>query len=364
MFFDFHLIPHRYNPSIYMHVVLFLEQHFKILLTSLFFRLNIKYINQIMGYLLKKIFIPGFLYIFFLFLLIFPLESLEASKQGLLLWFDTLLPTLLPFLIVSQLILKTPAIYSIQNLFSPLFTKIFHCSVNGVFCILCGFLCGYPVGARLISLQIKEGRLDIREGQYLLSFCNNVSPMFCISYGILYAIGSNHILPYLLIIYGSALLFALITRPKKSITPVLCAKKQTSSSESVFQLIDVCIIDSFYILIKLCGYMILFSIIQKGCFLLIPSDKIFSPLFACFLEITNGLSLIKNTPIGSFRSASSIAALTFGGLCCIFQTNSVITDTGLSLKKYIIHKILSTCLALCLFFLWNFFCRFITKGWC
>lgn len=313
--------------------------------------------------MLKKIFTICFLLLFFCFLLLFPMQSLEASKTGLLLWFDTLLPTLLPFLIISQLILKTPAIDFIQKAFGSSFSKIFHCSSPGAFCILCGFLCGYPVGARLIALQIKEKNLSIAEGQYLLSFCNNVSPMFCITYGILYGAGSTEILPYLLIIYGSALLFGFITRPRSKASFSIQTKKQTSPAESVFQLIDVCIIDSFLIMIKLCGYLILFSIIQKGCFMIFPEHNLFSPLFSSFLEITNGLSLIRNLPMGNLRSAAAIGALSFGGLCCIFQTNSVLSDSGLSIKKYILHKALITLLAVNFFFLWQLCCWFSTNRW-
>lgn len=317
---------------------------------------------------MKKISTLFFLCILFSFLLIFPSHSLEASKAGLLLWFETLLPTLLPFLILSQLILKTDLIQIVQKVFGPVFRQFFHCSDNGAFCILCGFLCGYPVGARLIALQIRENRLSISEGQYLLSFCNNVSPMFCISYGIMGAIGSKQIVPYLIILYGSALLFGFLTRPKKipetewehsGLSYGFHIKKQTSPSENIFQLVDVCIIDSFSIMIKLCGYLMLFSIISTGILMLLPTDSAYiSSMITAFLEITHGLSFVKELPAGILRSAIGVTALAFGGLCCIFQTNSVIGDTGLSLKKYILHKTLTALFALFLFFLWSFLYSF------
>ncbi len=314
---------------------------------------------------MKRIFPLSFLGLFFIFLLIFPSQTLEASKYGLLLWFDTLLPTLLPFLIISQLILKTALVNSIQKLLGPIFRSIFHCSENGAFCLICGFLCGYPVGARLISLQIKEHRLSLEEGQYLLSFCNNISPVFCISYGILEAIGSEVILPFLFIIYGSALLFGLITRPKDLQSNLINAKKQTSSTENIFQLIDVCIIDSFLILIKLCGYLILFTIISNGIILLLPDKSSYiASVLASFLEITGGLSMVKHLPYGILRAMIGVMALTFGGLCCILQTNSVISETELSLRKYVSHKVITTLIALFLFCLWFFFVnRFSINGW-
>ena len=309
-----------------------------------------------------KKFLPLFIFgTLFIFLLVFPTQTLEASKKGLVLWFDVLLPTLLPFLITSQLIMKTQLIEYADKFLGPFFSSLFHCSKNGAFCILCGFLCGYPVGARLIALQIQDKKLSIEEGQYLLSFCNNVSPMFCISYGIIYGIGSSDVLPYLLMIYGSALFFGLLTRPDKTANMISPIKKQTSSSENIFQLIDVCIIDSFLIMIKLCGYLILFTIISKSIGMILPQTMVYtSSLINSFLEITGGLSSLSALSSGTLRTAFCIGALSFGGLCCILQTNSVIAGTRLSIGKYTMHKAMITLLALLFFFLWNFFFHFFS----
>lgn len=318
---------------------------------------------------MKKNFTNALIFILFCFLLVFPKESLSASKAGLLLWYDSLLPALLPFLIFSQLLLKTQVADSITKVIGPLFRKFFHCSADGAFCALCGFLCGYPVGARLIALQLKEGRLTHKEGQYLLSFCNNVSPMFCISYGIIKAIGSERIFPYLFVIYAAPLLLGFFTRP--AVVPAdsaVSTQKQTSSYGNLFRLIDVCIIDSFEILIKLCGYLVLFSVITRGLGMIIPETSFYVlPAVTSFLEVTNGLSLISRLSPGTLRSALAVAALSFGGLCCILQTDSVIDGSGLSLKKYILHKAFTALLSLCLFglcfFLRLLFFRFTINGW-
>ncbi len=41
------------------------------------------------------------------YMLLFPAESLNASVQGITLWFRTLLPALLPFIILSGLLIHT-----------------------------------------------------------------------------------------------------------------------------------------------------------------------------------------------------------------------------------------------------------------
>ena len=42
-----------------------------------------------------------------LYMFVEPQKALLASQQGLMLWFQTLLPTLLPFIILSNLVIRT-----------------------------------------------------------------------------------------------------------------------------------------------------------------------------------------------------------------------------------------------------------------
>lgn len=48
--------------------------------------------------------------------------------------------------------------------------------------MVCGFLCGFPVGAKSCSDLTDKGKISSAEGEYLLSFCNNVSPAFLTGY--------------------------------------------------------------------------------------------------------------------------------------------------------------------------------------
>ena len=175
-----------------------------------FLLLHIRYKKSSAGTNLKRL-LP--LLILFFFLLFFPRQTLEASKSGLLLWFDSILPTLLPFLIVSGLILKTSLSDYFQKYLGPAFRRLFHCSDSGAFCLLCGLLCGYPVGARLIALQLQEDQLSLEEGQYLLSFCNQTSPAFISSYVVMQKFQDSTLLfPTLLILYTSSFLCSFLFR--------------------------------------------------------------------------------------------------------------------------------------------------------
>ena len=55
----------------------------------------------------------------FLFLLMFPGEALCASRNGLKLWLETLIPTLLPFLSLTEILIHTDGITKIVHPVAP-----------------------------------------------------------------------------------------------------------------------------------------------------------------------------------------------------------------------------------------------------
>ena len=86
-----------------------------------------------------------------LLLLCFPALSLEGARKGLLLWYNTVLPTLLPFMIFSGLLIGMEAVPVLITPFSPLLKRGLGLSDAGAFVLLTGMLCGYPMGAKNCS---------------------------------------------------------------------------------------------------------------------------------------------------------------------------------------------------------------------
>ena len=122
------------------------------------------------------------IFLFFSFMLCFPNKTFTGASNGLLLWFQIILPTLLPFIILSNLLVYSHALNYFSHLLGPIFCKLFHVSKPACHAILMGFLCGYPMGAKSINDLMTCNYISRTEAQYLLSFCNNASPMFMISF--------------------------------------------------------------------------------------------------------------------------------------------------------------------------------------
>ena len=134
---------------------------------------------------MKNHFFQFFLILCFFVMLSFPSEVFEGAKSGLLLWFLTVLPTLFPFLLISRLLLDSCACSLLNKLLAPVISRLFGISAQGSFAFIVGFLCGYPMGAKITADLFHARQISKAEASYLLSFCNNTSPAFLIHYIVL-----------------------------------------------------------------------------------------------------------------------------------------------------------------------------------
>lgn len=286
------------------------------------------------------------LIILFFIMLFFPKEVFDGASSGLLLWFQIVLPTLLPFMILSNLLIYTNSFSYIVRLLGGALRNCFHSSVNGSFAILTGFLCGYPMGAKVTSDLMLTRQITKKEAGYLLSFCNNTSPVFIISYIICQNFKDEElILPSMLILFLSPILCSFIFRIYYHISSDTLLTPQQSASSAPhfqFQILDECMMNAFETITKVGGYIMLFSVLLS-LFELFPLRHLtFFKILLPMLEITNGIPMILQDTVS--RSHAYVCAMTlasFGGLCSVAQTNSIIQEAGLSIVPYIIEKLIT-----------------------
>ena len=108
-------------------------------------------------------------------------KALVLSLTGLNLWFQKMIPTLLPFMILSGILIRMNLSDSFARLFSPLLKPLFRLSDSCIYVLVIGFLCGFPMGARVTAESYQRGKISRREAELLLAFCNNSNPVFLIS---------------------------------------------------------------------------------------------------------------------------------------------------------------------------------------
>lgn len=285
-----------------------------------------------------------FVTVLFAAMLFSPKAVFNGASEGLLLWYEIIFPTLFPFLVVTSLLLAAGGLRFIAGLTGRFLCSFFCVSPNGSFAVLAGFLCGYPMGAKITADLLRSGRISQEEGSYLLSFCNNTSPVFILNFIVWKTFGREDLmLPTLLILMGVPLLLSFLFRRIYlrgrtcfSDLPDDSAGKTKRFSFSVF---DSCMMDSFESIVKVGGYIILFSVLL-ALIRELPGDNALMPWAAPALEVTNGIRMLGEN-ISDFRIAyPAVLALTsFGGFCSIAQTQCMLEGTGLKIIPYIIEKL-------------------------
>lgn len=301
---------------------------------------------------MKSMLFSVLLGIFFLFMLIFSKTTFYGAREGLLLWFQIVLPTLFPFLLIINLLTFTNALTYLCRLIGPVFQRVFRVSEYGSFAVMTGFLCGYPVGAKTTADLVRTHKISKEEGSYLLSFVNNASPAFIISYIFLQQLKEKELLlPSLFILFVSPFLCSMIFRKFYRFEASSLRGANTPIHTSFrFETLDFCIMNTFETITKVGGYIILFSVIFSFC------ESLPVGFLLPFLEITNGIPFLLEHTNSFFLSYILVMGFTsFGGFCSIAQTKAMLTDTDLSIRAYIIEKLITMTVTSILSFLYVYF---------
>ena len=307
---------------------------------------------------MKRFFFFSFVIAMLLFLLCYPKEAFQASADGLRLWFFTVLPTLLPFLILSDALIHAGKIPAFFHHFSRFFSWSLGLSLYGTYAFALGLFCGYPMGARLTADLLKEKKIDRREADYLLTFANNASPMFLSSYILVQTLDMRQMaVSTFIILYLSTFLTSLLFRCLFHRFHVTSTAADSAISEQAQplpeRLIDYSIMNGFETITRLGGYIILFSIAAAMVHTFFHSLPVISWLLPGIMEITTGIHLIGLSTMPAMQKYVIILTLTtFGGVSSIAQTKGMLNGTPLSIKTYILGKTVQTVitLSICLLF--------------
>lgn len=292
--------------------------------------------------------------LFILFLLIYPDDCVKAAANGLILWYENILPALLPFTIFSNILIRSGYLDDMLRAASPLLSRLFFHHPQAAYPIVSGFLFGFPIGSKTTADLLREGKLTIQEANILCAMCNNISPVFVSSYLLIASLGlyDRTWMTYA-ILYAPPFLSGLLLLRR---APRLPAKKNTASASNLnFQMIDAGIMNGFETLLKLGGYIMLFSLLSQMCTRLAGSNELLFTGLTGITEITNGIHVIaasQTYPL-SLKYPLIIGVTAFGGLSGFAQTASMVKGSGISMRFYFVFRLvqtaISTALAACLF---------------
>ena len=332
----------------------------------------------------KKNFFTFIFLSFSFLLLIFTNTNLIAVKNGLTLWATTVVPSLFPFFVATNLLMHTNIVFLFEKLFNKFMKPIFNINGKGAFCFIMGLISGYPLGAKIVT-NFRENNICSKiECERLLSFTNNSGPLFILSTVGISMFGNTTIGILLLLTHILASLTVgfifryykkndsreYISNIKNNYNYVSFSNLGEVLNESILSSINsiltiggfVVIFSSILSILKSSGILNILVILLSPIFNILHIDTNFiSPFITGFFEITNGINLISNIKIKniSINIVFTAFLLGFGGISVLLQVWSIISKTDLSIKPYIIGKLLHGIIAAFYSFLFiNFFSFF------
>ena len=277
-------------------------------------------------------------------ILIFPSDCLVLASNGLNLWFERMIPTLFPFMVLSGIIIRMNLTGTFVKILNPFLGKLFRVSPPCIYGMVIGFLCGFPMGAHVTAQLYEQKQISRQEASFLLSFCNNIGPVYFVSF-VLPKLGITNYASFLFGMYALPFLYGLFLRYTLFHT-TLSSRSSWEQTKSLPLLasIDDSVFSALSGIARLGGYMIFFNLLfilpSLAARVLSLSNELSDCLtgcIGCLLEITGGIGLI-----GGAMPFWVLCVLPFGGLSCIAQTYSMIRNTDLSIREYIMHKMILT----------------------
>ena len=295
-------------------------------------------------------------------LMLYPKPSMEAARTGLQLCYNVIIPSLFPFFVLSSLVVELGLAGYLGRLLEGIMWPLFHVGGACASAFALGFVGGYPVGAKTAISLYEKGMCTRTEAERLLAFCNNSGPAFILGVvgaGIFASstVGVALYLAHALASVCIGLLFRFYKAGtdsgktgRRRPAPQIQAKRfSTAFTDSVK--------NAFLSTLNICAFVVFFTVViqllMRSGFLpglaqalgtvLAPfglTPEWAQRLLTGALEISSGVSTLSEG--GPLPGRLTMAAFMLGwaGISVHCQVLSFIGGSGLSVRTYLVGKLL------------------------
>lgn len=280
-------------------------------------------------------------------MLVSPDNAISSAKNALALCANVLVPSLLPFLVCSGILVRLGFAQLLSRPMSHIMRPLFGVSGAGAMCLVLGVISGYPMGASCVCDMYEQGALDRRDAEKLLAMCNNSGPLFVIGSvgGAMYMSRDIGIMLYAVHI-AAALASGIVIGKfagKKEHTrtdsiAVTCSKPigtviGEAAGTAAANMLNICVLTvSFSVLIGA-----LSSITGHGILYLFVGGV---------SEISAGVYNISTSALPLAKKLVAVSAVMgFAGISVHLQVGAIASRAKLSMKLYFTGKLLHTAFA-------------------
>ncbi|OAB43376.1 nucleoside recognition domain-containing protein [Paenibacillus glacialis] len=296
-----------------------------------------------------------------------PEQTFQASLQGLSMWWHIVFPSLLPFLVLSEILVAYGWAHGIGVLLEPLMRKVFGLPGVSGWALTMGMTTGFPGGAHSTLQLVDQGDLTPREAEritWLSHFCNPMTIIIFIGIGLFDKPTAGY---WLLGIHWVSGILAFLTytslsklvRKKGTDQPLLDSgiqsprlslmrrvwiaihKAHVRDGRSFGKLLGESVSHAVQTLMVIGGYIIIMAvIIHLVNYYIVPGVPIY--YLAGIFELHLGAKAISSasdlTPAIQWSLLSAL--LGWSGLCAVIQSISPLMKTGIRRLPFTMIRLL------------------------
>lgn len=265
-------------------------------------------------------------------LLVYPETALDASRQAMLTWAQSVAPALFPFMVLTQLLTCESAVKMYQKLFGRIMGPLLR--LPGAFApaMVIAMTAGSPAGASAaVRIAARTGMGRNRLTRTAACICG-VGPAFLIGgigTAMLHDPAAGGILLRAQLIAQLTLL--LLLRGGNDGEPVSSIDDETSSG----------VREAAVNLLAVCGYMMIFNTV--ACLLArVLRNETAGLALLCLTDLPSGARALAETSLPYDIKMILLGGMTgFGGLCINAQNLGFCREAGINPAKYLAIRVLS-----------------------
>lgn len=269
-------------------------------------------------------------------------RSVSCAREAVRICLDVIVPSLFPFFICSGVLIYSGFCDTVSAVFRPVMKPLFNVGGAGAGAFVIGILSGYPLGAHTACKLYESNYLSKTEAERLLAFCNNSGPLFILgSVGIsLYSspqLGAILYASHILACVTVGILFRFYKRHEYNAYEASIKTSQTNMS-GIF---STAAANSIKSMLTICATVIFFSTITVLAVDLLPINSEAEAIITGLCEFVTGSVKISQLHMDLWkRMVMSAFIIGFAGLSVHMQVMSVTAEYDLSLKPYILGKVM------------------------
>ncbi len=295
--------------------------------------------NKIRLFIIRYFLCTFATFIMVFLLLKFPSYSMEGVKKGMRICAESLIPSLYPFMILTNIYLSYEKSDLKVSFFDKISRFIFRLPGSSLAVILFSMVGGLPIGAKMSEELYRKGIISGEQRARMICFCVNPGPAFVISAVGVTMLGSKKtgILIYVsLVISALALGFATRFFTSENETYIKQSAHPETESDSGSS-IEKAVIKSSKSIFAICAWVVAFSCLNELTVnMSLPEGM--KTFILCTSEITNGCIVASE----KFSAPITASVIGFTGFCGHLQIISQIKSSGIGYKYFLAGRIINS----------------------